>query len=370
MYRLPRRAAGAFAALALVFLGLSAAGAVKAESSPACTKVSNSCTEWIALGHGSARAMIYTTYPLDAPNPGIRRALIMVHGALRNPDHYFATATAAAFLAGALDDTVIIAPAFRSADGKECQDHLQPGEVNWSCRGDSWRSGGAAISDPALFSFDFMDQILRKLADRKMFPNLTAIVVAGHSAGGQFVSRYEMANRIENTLGVPVRYVIANPSSYAWPDATRALPVADAAPANAATGWKETEPHTTFSYGLIHAAKSPTYDRWPYGLEKRTGGYTATMSSDQLRRQLVSRNALYLLSQVDTLPLGGFDDSPEAMAQGPTRRARGEAFVTYLRKHLGAKHSDVLIVPECGHNDRCVFTTDAVLAQLFPARGK
>jgi len=332
-------------------------------------KVANSCTEWIALGRGSARAMIYTTFPLDVPNPRIRRALIMVHGALRNPDHYFATATAAGFLAGALDDTVIIAPAFHSSGGKYCRDHLQPGEVNWRCGGDSWRSGGTAISAPELTSFDFMDQILRRLADRREFPNLATIVVAGHSAGGQFVSRYEMANRVEEKLGIAVRYMIANPSSYAWPDATRALPVGDAAPANAAVGWKETEPHTQFSYGAFDAAEAPGYDKWPYGLQKRTSGYTATMSDEQLRRQLASRTAIYLLSQVDTLPLGGFDDSPNAMAQGPTRRARGEAFVKYVRERLGATHSSALIVPECGHNDRCVFTTDAVLTLLFPAEG-
>src|SRR5690242_4707249 len=155
MHKLPCRVVGILPALALVIIASTAAGPVRAEGSSPCTQVSNSCTEWVALGRGSARAMIYTTYPLDVPNPRIRRALIMVHGTLRNPDHYFATATAAGFLAGALDDTVIIAPAFRSADGKYCQDHLQPGEVNWRCGGDSWRSGGTAVSDPALTSFDF-----------------------------------------------------------------------------------------------------------------------------------------------------------------------------------------------------------------------
>jgi pimeloyl-ACP methyl ester carboxylesterase len=362
--------AGAVPALALVVAALTAAGVVQAKSTSACARVSNSCTEWIALGHGAARAMIYTTFRLDVPNRRIRRALIMVHGALRNPDHYFATATTAAFLAGALNNTVIIAPAFRSSDGKHCRDHLQPREVNWRCGGDSWRSGGTAISDPALTSFDFVDQILRRLADRKKFPNLAVIVVAGHSAGGQFVSRYEMANRIGDELGIPVRYVIANPSSYAWPDATRALPVADAAPANAVAGWKDEDPHSNFSYGTFDGTKAPAYDKWPYGLEKRASGYTAAMSDDRLKQQLASRTAFYLLSQVDTLPLGGFDDSPNALAQGATRRARGEAFVKYLRQHLGAAHSKILIVPECGHNDRCVYTTDAVLAVIFPAVGK
>lgn len=369
MYRLPCRVTNILPALALFVLALPAAGAVQAKSGAPCTKVSSSCTEWIALGRGSARSMIYTTFSLDVPNRRIRRALIMVHGTLRNPDHYFATATTAAFLAGALDDTVVIAPAIRSADGKHCQDHLQPHEVSWRCGGDSWRSGGNASSDPALTSFDFMDQILRKLADRQKFPNLAVIVVAGHSAGGQFVSRYEMANRIADHLGVPVHYVIANPSSYAWPDATRALPVGDGSPANAVAGWRETDPHTHFSYGTFDATKAPAYDKWPYGLEQRTSGYTMTMSDQQLRQQLAGRTAFYLLSQVDTLPLGGFDGSPNAMAQGATRRARGEAFVKYLREHLDATHSKALIVPECGHNDRCVFTTDEVLPVLFPAEG-
>jgi hypothetical protein len=53
------------------------------------------------------------------------------------------------------------------------------------------------------------------------------------------------------------------------------------------------------------------------------------------------------------------------MAQGPTRRARGEAFVKYIQDTLGAKPK-VIIVSECGHNDRCVFTTDVVLPVIFP----
>jgi pimeloyl-ACP methyl ester carboxylesterase len=319
----------------------------------------------VALGDGGARAMVYATYPLKVRNAKIRRALIMVHGTGRNADHYFTTATGAAFLAGALGDTLVISPALHSAD-RNCTDKLAPHEVSWSCGGDSWRSGGMAASNPNLSSFDFIDQVLKTLADKQTFPNLKAIVVAGHSAGGQFVSRYEMANRVHDTLGVPVSYVVANPSSYAWPDPTRALPEGDAAPAAAVAGWKEEAPHTNFTYGpFADAAKVTTYDRWPFGLEARTAGYTAKMSEAQLKAQLASRPTTYLLSQVDTLPLGGFDGSPSAMAQGATRRARGEAFVKFINEHLGA-HAKVMIVPECGHNDRCVYTTDAVLPVIFP----
>lgn len=329
-----------------------------------CTTATPECTEWVTLGGGPARSMIYRTYSLSTQNKNIRRALVMVHGTNRNADHYFRTATTAAFLDGALADTIVIAPSIRSAD-HGCDDKLEPNEVSWSCRGDSWRSGGVSSSDKNLTSFDFVDEILRRLANKKIFPNLTTIVIAGHSAGGQFVSRYEMANHVGDTLGVAVSYVVANPSSYAWPVATRPLPVDDGAPENAVLGWKSEEPHTSFSYGPFDVSKAPKYDLWPYGLEERTSGYTAGTSDDQLRKQLVSRPTTYLLSQVDTLPLGGFDGSPNAMAQGATRRARGEAFVKYVNEEMGGK-AKVLIVPECGHNDRCVYTTDTVLPVIFP----
>ena len=68
----------------------------------ACATSTSACTEWVTLGEGPARSMIYRSYPLGTRNDAIRRALIMVHGTNRNADHYFATAMAAAFLIGFL----------------------------------------------------------------------------------------------------------------------------------------------------------------------------------------------------------------------------------------------------------------------------
>src|SRR5881628_1316978 len=81
----------------------------------ACTTATPSCTEWVALGSGPARSLIYRSRSLDTRNDNVRRALIMVHGTNRNADHYFATAVAATFLAGALDDSVVVSPRVASA---------------------------------------------------------------------------------------------------------------------------------------------------------------------------------------------------------------------------------------------------------------
>jgi pimeloyl-ACP methyl ester carboxylesterase len=352
--------------LSLVTLLLLVPGPGRAaDAVRACTSATQACTEWVTLGGGPARSLVYRSLPLTVRNDDVRRALIMIHGTNRNADHYFSTAVAAAFLANALTDSVVIAPRIASHD-RTCADTLAQDEVSWSCSGDSWRSGGNAASHPTLTSFDFVDQILRTLADKQVFPNLHTIVVAGHSAGGQFVARYQMANRIHDTVGVSIRYVIANPSSYAWPDATRVLPVGDAAPEAASRAWETEKVHTNFTFGPFEASTCAGYNQWPFGLENRKSGYTAATSVEQLKHQLVARPATYLFGQVDTLPLGGFDSSCGAMAQGATRRARGEAYVKYVNERLGAHHA-VQIVSECGHNDRCVYTTDKVLPVIFPA---
>src|SRR4029450_11719363 len=99
------------------------------------------CEQWVSLAGGPPRSMVYPSYPPTTPHPATRRALIMVHGTNRNADRYFSSAMAAAFLAGALQDTIVISPRIASAAGN-CKDALGPNEVSWSCTGDSWRSGG------------------------------------------------------------------------------------------------------------------------------------------------------------------------------------------------------------------------------------
>jgi pimeloyl-ACP methyl ester carboxylesterase len=312
-----------------------------------CTTAGPACVEWVVLGAGPARSLVYRSHPLTVRNERVVRALVVVHGQGRDADNYFRTALAAAFLAGALDDTIIVAPRFASNDGT-CRDRLDANEVNWPCAGQSWRSGAAALGQGSLTSYDFMDELLGRLARRDVFPRLSAIVVAGHSAGGQFVGRYEMANRVHDRLGVPVTYVVSNPSSYAYPDENR--PSGDG---------KSFRPYAD-------ARNCTTYDRWPYGLKERQG-YSAGVPDDVLIRQLVSRPTIYLLGELDILPLAGFDSSCPAMAQGPTRLARGQSFVANLQQRFGAAGLKATVVPLCGHNARCMFTAEPSLGILFPA---
>jgi len=96
-----------------------------------------------------------------------------------------------------------------------------------------------------------------------------------------------------------------------------------------------------------------------------TSDYTGSIPDDQLKKQLVARPVIYLLGGLDTLPLAGFDSSCSAMAQGPNRLARGQAFASYVSKKYGAPHK-VVVIPLCGHNGRCMYTAADALKLLFP----
>ena len=331
-----------------------------------CVSPPSACVEWLTVGGGPERVMTFRSHPLDARNDGLTQALIVIHGQGRDGDNYYRHALAAGFLAGSLDKVLIIAPRFSSNEGRTCRDTLAQNEINWVCAGPaSWRSGGGSVSRDGISSFDVVDEILQRLARREVFPNLKAVVLAGHSAGGQYVSRYEFANDIHEKLPFRLTYVVSNPSSYTYPISLRPTESAMVSryPAGAfgyaPTGTKPAPPFVEFA----DAQGCTNYNAWPYGLERRVGR-TANVAEDELKRRLVQRPVTYLLGELDILPLYGFDGSCAAMAQGPTRLGRGLAFAKYVTETLGAGHR-VILVPACGHNARCMFGSEAALPVLF-----
>lgn len=338
------------------------ASSVRRGAATACTTATPTCTDWVVLGGGPGRSLVYRSYPLDTRNEAITRVLVSIHGAGRNADDYFSTTLAAAFLAGALENTLVIAPRLASSEGGGCQDSLATNEISWHCN--TWRSGGPSPKTPNVTSFDFLDEILRKVARKATFPNVRSIVIVGHSAGGQVVNRYAMSNQVHDKLGVPVTYVVSNPSSYAYPDSVRPTSAAYAVQARAPGYVVDASPNAQPFRAFNDARNCTAYDQWPFGFRNRTG-YSASQSDDQLRKQLAARRTIYLLGGLDILPLAGFDGSCAAMAQGPTRLARGQAYAKLVNERLGGRHT-VAVVPLCGHNARCMYTDESAFPLLFP----
>lgn len=351
----------------LLIVAVNNSSAQDAGTVAPCTSASSECTEWVTLPGSSSRALVYRSYSLSARNEEITRALVMVHGGARNADDYFRTALVPTFLAGRLQNVVVIAPRFAGNDGENCTDDIAENELNFPCDQPlSWRVGSAAKNDADVSSFDVVDEILTDLAGRVAFPNLAAIVVAGHSGGGTFVTHYEMTNLVHESLDVPVTYVAANAAQYAYLDNLR--PSRTAFPANAAA---TTPQYVPSSDGIdpppfipFSDAESCTgYDNWPYGLQNRSG-YSARVSDEQLKKQLADRPTTYLVGWFDTRRGG---NSCSSAAQGPSLLAKGLAFARHVNERHGAEH-EILVVPACGHNHRCMFSMDPVFPFLFPGK--
>jgi pimeloyl-ACP methyl ester carboxylesterase len=288
---------------------------------------------------------LYLSADWSAPRPDITRAVIIVHGLQRNADNYFAAGLRAQAAAGeAGRGTLIIAPQFLTQVDIDAH-QLPPDTLRWS--GGGWESGAPARGPTPTSSFDALDTILARLADRTLFPNLAVVVLAGHSGGGQVVQRYAIATRGEAALkraGIATRYVVANPSSYAYFSEDRPVPAA--------------------------AASCPRTNDWKYGMARRPP-YLANRAPAELEASYVARQVIYLLGTRDIDPNHReLDKTCMGEAQGPTRYWRGRAYADYMKaRHPGTFNHVVLDVPGVAHNADKMLNSPCGMAALFDLPG-
>jgi len=288
---------------------------------------------------------LYLSADWSKPLPDINRAVLVLHGRLRNADVYFRSAEKAQAAAGDAGKTALmIVPQFLAAIDVDAF-QLPADTLRWSLEG--WEGGDPAEGPTPASSFDALDAILGKLADRKLFPNLKQVVVAGHSGGGQVVQRYAIAGKAESALsaeGIAVRYVVANPSSYAYFSAER--------------------PEQPI------AASCLGYNDWKYGMESRPP-YLAVPTSATLEQGYVSRRVIYLLGTEDTNPNHpALDKSCMAEAQGAYRYARGHSYFAVMQaRDAGTPNHSLWDVPGVGHNGDKMLTSACGLQALFDMPG-
>jgi pimeloyl-ACP methyl ester carboxylesterase len=298
--------------------------------------------------------LVYRNHSLVEGSREVEQAVVMVHGAQRNGDGYYGTALASAASRGVLLKSLIVAPHFKGSDGPSCRDAVEEGELYFGCQ--AWNAGYPAINSALkTTSFDAMDRIVQMLSDRSRFPNLKSIVLAGHSGGGQFMQRYAASNQIEPKIRLPIRYVVANPSSYVYLNDARLRSDAVCTPEGKCTG----------PFGPYWDRTSCTaYNRYRYGLDGATG-YVAGVGATSIRRQFPTRNVTYLIGDLDQLQDSDLDKSCGAQAQGVNRRERGINFWNYMRSQYQAEHK-LVMVPRCGHNAACMFASSTGSKTLFP----
>jgi pimeloyl-ACP methyl ester carboxylesterase len=285
-----------------------------------------------------------------------RRAVIMLHGRLRNADSYFellAGAAAQAAASGtAAADTVLLVPQFL-ASADLVAHGLPDNTLHWEWTG--WMGGDPALGPASISSFQVLDQILADLSDRHRFPLLREVVIAGHSGGAQVVQRYAVVGHGSpsfDAAAIAVRYVVANPSSYVYFDTSR--------------------PDHEGRLVKFDPANCAGFADWKYGLQALPAYVSQTESAQAPTAEALE--SAYLARDV-TILLGGADNDPHhpaldrscaAMAQGPNRLERGWAYARYMesRHATSLKHLTVE-VPGVGHDPAGIFASAPGQIALF-----
>jgi len=281
----------------------------------------------------------YSSADLNATQEQIERCVLVIHGTRRNALDYWQHMQQAGQRAQTLNSTLILAPQF-SIQG----DSLQRNALYWDLNS-AWKIGNLSSKDhsPRISSFRVIDALIESLSDQKRFPNLKKIVIVGHSAGGQFVQRYALGAHPHTNL--PLVFVVANPSSYAYLDARRPL---------------KNKPD---QIGLP-TEKVPGYNHWKYGLE-HLNAYMKEQSKEALIAQYPAKNVIYLVGEKDILQDKNLDTTPMARLQGENRLQRGLNYYRYLTLFYGKSVHQFRIVPGVGHNHAQIFSSKEGLKAIF-----
>jgi hypothetical protein len=289
----------------------------------------------------------YRNFSLGSNSGTVNHAIIVIHGKNRNADGYYNTMLDAAWKGRSLNTAhFIMAPQFLIEDDMQ-QHNLDPEVLFWKSSG--WPQGDISISTPPfptpvlLSSYSVMDSILLRLA--QTYTKLDTVVIAGHSAGGQFVQRYAAGNPLDSVLfhnyGIHIRYIVANPSSYVYLNNERRVQ------------------GTTDQFAVPQTFCK--FNDYKYGLEN-LNSYMSDIGVEQILTQYSKRDIIYMLGEEDIDPDDStLDKSCEAMYQGNHRLERGIIFYNYINHFYSDSISDFHIkalITNVGHDHYNIFNSD------------
>ena len=268
---------------------------------------------------------------MQQPDPAVKLVVFVHHGGSENPVTYFKHMKTALDAAAADSPgrnlpgtTMIIAPGMISEAHIKDNPKRYAGK-NYPYWGGGWREGEPSRSKPQVSNFDLLDGMVMHIADR--YPNVKAIVHAGHSAGGQLLSRYSFGTPVYDVLrarGIYVRYVIGNPSSMLYFDRQRP----DLIAGKGFVDYRSRIP-------VLAEGECKDFNTYKYGLD----GLVPYMTRRPVSAMLAAfrKRDVYLINgTADIDPMAdGLDRDCPGLLQGRFRLERGQRYYEYLGHFFG-----------------------------------
>ena len=196
-----------------------------------------------------------------------------------------------------------------------------------------------------------MDSLILRILSSGHFPNIRHIIVAGNSAGGQYVNRYCAGNlihdKVKKLYGIEIKYLVAAPSTYTY--LTPERPVLNT------PGRFSIPADTSCNAG---------YDIYKYGLVG-FNEYMNRTGADRYKSQLADRKVAYFVGALDNVPNdSSMDRTCPALLQGLQRRERAVLFMDYLQ-HIYDKRWKLTIVEGSAHDHAKMFASKEGMKWIF-----
>lgn len=319
---------------------------------------------FVVEGHEHVLTYEGTHDVMKQTDAAIKLVVFVHHGGSQNPVTYFNGMKTALQSAAAdrpeldlLRTTMIIAP------GMIGDQHIADNPKRYQGKhfpywDGGWREGVPSANKPQVSNFDLLDGMVLHVADR--FPNVKAIIHAGHSAGGQLVSRYSFGTPVYDVLrsrGIFVRYIISNPSSVLYFDRQRP----DLVTGRGFIDYRSRIP-------VLAGGECREFNTYKYGLD----GLVPYMTRRPVAAMLASfrQREIYLLQgEADTDPMAdGLDRDCPGMLQGRYRLERGQRYYEYLGQFFGAEIYNtkfLALTPGVGHSGANMFKSTAGKPMIF-----
>jgi hypothetical protein len=303
---------------------------VVANTTPCLSAENEDCKRHITVNSGM-KMEYWRNYALGTPNEAIRRVVIIQHGAGRDAESYFGSAIKAAKAEGRVHSSLIMALHFQISG-----DNPDDNELYWTNKGWAW--GYLSENEPETSSYAIMDEVFKKIAEPGKFPNLEELILFGHSAGGQYVNRFVAGSDAAddpNLSGIPILFVVANPSSVVYLNEYRARP-------------GETDvfevPGRDPNLECLN-----TYNDYGYGLGD-LNEYIGTSTKSRIRKRYESRTVVYMAGTEDNDSThSSLDRSCQALLQGANRLERAEIYFNFLEAFYDTSNHSFLYAQGVGH---------------------
>jgi len=303
----------------------------------------NDCKQSVLISNstGQGNFDFYANYPIYEDNAewqNLEKAVIVIHGASVNPDDYYGYMSSTLEALNISEKTVLISPDFKSSA-------VASGDLYWSSLG--YRDGKTSNGTTQISSFEVLDILINRLADKNFFPVLNEIIITGQSSGGRFVHTYAAGNRSESThQDIHFEYIVSESQYFYYPTNERI----------------DEQTNNLYTPNNCNGLQF-----WPFGYELAPN-YVSVLDKVTFDERFVNRSITYLLGNGTGTDSELNTTDCEAVLSGSSRYKRGENMYLYMGLKFPSNNHKKTVAQGISHDGQAMYTSPefkSLLTQLI-----